>query len=124
MKKVKVSELEGAALDWAVAKCRGYFDDKTYSGGPNIPPQHFLDMRDAYVHWTRSSTDWGEAGPIIEREGITISKTRHGFWESHYRTYDVRECYWTSSKPLVAAMRTLIEKKFGEEEIEIPEELL
>jgi len=109
---METAKLTGAALDWSVAKCEGedYSPVTTYSGiGQEFPPTNY-------------STDWSQGGPIIEREGITVSKTRHGFWESHLRTYDERENYQTGSTPLIAAMRCYVASKLGDE-VEIPEEL-
>ena len=51
--KLKTSELQGAALDWAVAKCEGlevYIDDGTV----RLVGQPF-DRK--YAFWT-PSTDW------------------------------------------------------------------
>jgi hypothetical protein len=50
--KLKTSELTGAALDWAVAKC------EVGDAINEIDDPHFY------------STDWALAGPIIEREKI------------------------------------------------------
>jgi hypothetical protein len=50
--KLKTSELTGAALDWAVAKC------EVGDAINEIDDPHFY------------STDWALAGPIIERERI------------------------------------------------------
>ena len=54
---MRTSELTGAALDWAVAKCEGG------------------DVKHLYA-WDYSrhkySTDWAYGGPIIERENISI----------------------------------------------------
>ena len=101
---MKTSELTGAALDWAVAKCEG-----------NLPEGYSFDP---YVHCY--STSWAQGGPIIEREGIET--TRGGAYA---------ELFWKATRnssiaygptPLVAAMRCYVASKLGDE-IEIPEEL-
>lgn len=60
--KIKTSELTGAALDWAVAKCEGntitFADDGLPSG-----------------QWEMYSSNWAQGGPIIEREGITTRES-------------------------------------------------
>jgi hypothetical protein len=53
--KLKTSELTGAALDWAVAKC------EVGEAINEIDDPHFY------------STDWALAGPIIEREKIDVT---------------------------------------------------
>ena len=58
---MKTSDLIGPALDWAVAKCEGFF-------GGN-PPISFTDSNDDFY---RPSIDWAQGGPIIEREGILL----------------------------------------------------
>jgi hypothetical protein len=52
--KLKTSELQGSALDWAVAKC------EVGDAINEIDDPHFY------------STDWALAGPIIERENINV----------------------------------------------------
>jgi len=62
MRTVKTNELQGAALDWAVAKCEGedYNAETTYNGiGQEFAP-------------TSYSTDWAQGGPIIEREKLDV----------------------------------------------------
>jgi hypothetical protein len=58
--KLKTSELQGAVLDWAVAKC------EVGDAINEIDDPHFY------------STDWALAGPIIERERIGLSTLGHG----------------------------------------------
>ena len=69
--KLKTSELTGAALDWAVAKCEGYV-------GVALQERTGTD-------WYSPSTDWSQGGPIIEREKLCIG-TRYTndeiFWEA------------------------------------------
>ena len=54
MPKIKTSELTGAALDWAVAKCEG------------------VKLKYGLTDDERYSTDWSQGGPIIEREFISL----------------------------------------------------
>jgi hypothetical protein len=70
---MKTSELTGAALDWAVAKCEDlehYFED----GLVCLKGQPF-DTH--WLYWT-PSTDWAQGGPIIERESILIYHEQSG----------------------------------------------
>jgi hypothetical protein len=58
--KVKVSELQGAALDWAVAKCKGMVPNSTI-------------LQKFFKEYTfKPSTDWAQGGPIIERENCAL----------------------------------------------------
>jgi hypothetical protein len=95
---MKTSELTGAALDWAVAKCEG----AVYHGPA----------------WTKPSTDWAQGGPIIDREKIDV------LYEHDLRWVAVPqkgiESYGPT--PLIAAMRCYVASKLGAE-IDIPKEL-
>lgn len=128
--KIKTSELTGAALDWAVAKCEGerYFAESGVNG---------IGMEfDA----TRYSTDWSQGGPIIEREGILLRPIRHpghsmdGLWLA---TFDpgntgtmvqfVKRKNWPrryheGPTPLIAAMLCYVASKLGDE-VDLPNEL-
>ena len=93
---MKTSELAGAALDWAVAKCEGLLhDDGTVSD-----------------YWQPSEL-WEQAGPIIERERISWADYGKFFKAGDYR----------GPTPLIAAMRCFVASKLGDE-VEIPEQLL
>jgi hypothetical protein len=103
---MKTNELTGAALDWAVAKCEGGVGENQLLGA-----------------WYAPSTDWSQGGPIIEREGITVSDgspvtglewmacDRGSTHIQHGPTY------------LIAAMRCYVASKLGDD-VEIPKELL
>jgi hypothetical protein len=103
---MKTSELTGAALDWAVTKCEGFDHEVTSS---------------EWGMWGWA-TDWSQGGPIIEREGITVSDgspvtglewmacDRGSTHIQHGPTY------------LIAAMRCYVASKLGDD-INIPEEL-
>ena len=95
---MKVSELSGEALDWAVihvSRCSAY-DPET----------------------DKPSTDWAQGGPIIERERIELRGDGDGGWIA----YDNLNPEQYGPTPLIAAMRCYVASKLGEE-IEIPEEL-
>lgn len=96
---MKTSELTGAALDWAVAMAENWagadFEVKPYC------------------------TDWAQGGPIIEREGISLTQF------SDYPQWTAKHphsiCY-DGPTPLIAAMRCYVASKLGDD-IEIPKEL-
>jgi hypothetical protein len=114
---MKTSELTGAALDWAVAKCEGletYMDD----GMVRLVGQPF-DRN--YAFWT-PSTDWELGGPIIEREGVQLRCGLGGWVALPYDSAFSEEAYQEGDTPLVAAMRCYVASKLGDE-VELPEEL-
>ena len=105
---MKTSELTGAALDWAVAKCEG--------ASPDTLESYIDGMREA--NDGNYSTDWSQGGPIIERKKIAVDYD-HDVWNASIKG---QRHYWSGPTPLIAAMRCYVASKLGEE-VEIPEEL-
>jgi hypothetical protein len=110
---MKTSELTGAALDWAVAKCEG--TENTW-GRSRLKPYE-LYKGHSY------STDWAKGGPIIEREHISVEATRVGGLGDRWMADIQTDCTQFADKPLIAAMRCYVASKLGDE-IEVPKELL
>ena len=129
---MKVSELTGHALDWAVAKCAGLLEPRERYG--KMVPAVVLDMEywsngdpmvrlnpcpDVYYRAEYDpSTNWEHGGPIIERERINLWNEGHDWEASLYGKHIV----WGET-PLVASMRCYVASKLGDE-VEIPAELL
>jgi hypothetical protein len=133
--KVKTSELNGAALDWAVDKCEGYspidhsklatvvLERKNARGV--MQPEHITNLR--------FSTDWAQGGPIIEREDISFRKYHNPKSDAHGKYYAMicRESgttvHWkgwgampqNGPTPLIAAMRCYVASKLGDE-VDVP----
>jgi hypothetical protein len=114
---MKTSELTGAALDWAVAKCEGVKVEKIME----------LSLWSS-ANWHKYSTNWAQGGPIIEREQLHVSPE---FWIGdgwHWVAYvlgpgNLDENFeQRGPTPLIAAMRCYVASKLGDE-VEIPEEL-
>ena len=103
---MKTSELTGAALDWAVAKCEGVINGDD------------LDLGFIRERGYTPSTDWAQGGPIIEREEIETRKANSKEWGAWK---DGVGCIHGPT-PLIAAMRCYVASKLGDE-VEIPEEL-
>jgi hypothetical protein len=104
--KLKTTELQGAALDWAVAKC------EVGDAINEIDDPHFY------------STDWAQGGPIIERERIGFKYTGTAMefvaWvNGELSTVNDQH----GPTPLIAAMRCYVASKLGDE-VEVPEELV
>lgn len=114
---MKTSELTGAALDWAVAKCEGATQDalEIYADG----------LREADDG--NYSANWAQGGPIIEREKIHLFQQEilEPEWTASLPRY--RKVGWRliqyGPTPLIAAMRCYVASKLGDE-VEIPKELL
>ena len=133
--KIRTSELKGAALDWAVAKAQYKLPDfevrdKLINGKVRVrKTRRFLGIPRDWG-WFSPSTDWAQGGPIIEREWITLTPTRSGYWGAeiiHAIPGPLGRFQWMGSgpTPLIAAMRCFVASKLGElgEEVDVPEEL-
>jgi len=121
--KIQTQDLTGAALDWAVAKC-----EEVVNGDD-------LDVGFILEGGYSPSTNWAQAGPIIEREKITITGEGFPWWECQKGWYAhigdlytwgdallLRHWRQPGDTPLEAAMRCYVASKLGRE-VEIPEEL-
>ena len=116
---MRTSELTGAALDWAVAKCEGkngilHDDGITRCIVIAAPPG-------VYKGTYRPTINWEQGGPIIERAKIATEwSALWGCWLAR----DLRHAGFTfvGPTPLIAAMRAFVASKLGEF-VDIPEEL-
>ena len=117
---MKTSELTGAALDWAVAKCEGVLMRWERSTHDEAPLEY------------SPSTDWAQGGPIIERESIFVLREQSGFkgrrlWaatsgaskaiglnDDSVKLY--RDAFYFGPTPLIAAMRCYVASKQGEQD--------
>lgn len=128
---MKTSELIGAQLDWAVAKCEGALAPT--GNVLLIGKQLFIaignDTSDKMEY--SPSTDWAQGGPIIEsfqnnestfclffnpyKDHPEYGNSRP--WKAEYKG---RSFY--AETPLIASMRCFVASRLGDE-IDIPEEL-
>ena len=114
--KIKTSELEGIALDWAVGKTLGLGDE-------TLDPITWMET----AHPSRCysySTDWSQGGPIIEHACIGLDHypddhPQGGEWGALTNEGTVGSFGPT---PLVAAMRCYVASKLGDE-VDVPDEL-
>lgn len=130
---MKTSELTGAALDYAVAKCEGYeisydADERDFWLDSIVTPVSGLTTFGWLSKEVRFSTDWAQGGVILEREKITVGYERYGAqggetWDAVKKAFD-DTVLWLEygPTPLIAAMRCYCCAKLGDE-IEIPQEL-
>jgi hypothetical protein len=108
--KIKTSELTGAALDWAVAKCEGMLAE----------PWLWGDEQEVLMRY-KFSTSWAQGGPIIEREKIVMDEL-DGLWGAGVRKDGTLFFLSNGPTPLIAAMRCYVASKLGDK-VDVPEEL-
>lgn len=125
---MKVSDLTGAALDYAVAVAEGATNLRE---NPHKFNKHLiltLNEHLVFVKNLRYSTDWGQGGPIIEREEIGIKRKAPCFqgweWEASpsITAKGAGGHYGYGPTPLTAAMRCYVASKLGDT-VEIPDEI-
>lgn len=121
--QVKTSELTGAALDWAVAKCEnmlGYYVQPNEKRGTT--------KWEVLPCTRRYSTNWIHGGPIIDREKIAIRPhvhdTQHWSADRPLIAFNERlSSFSTGDTALIAAMRCFVLSKLGNV-VDIPDELV
>lgn len=120
--KVKVGELSGSALRYAVAVV-ALLDSP---GGRPIQYVHpsgavfsmpATDLRYGVPSWWSPDTDWAQGGPIIERERI------HVYAGPQWTAADKPGRFFYGPTPLIAAMRCYVASRLGDK-VEVPEGLL
>lgn len=119
--KIKVNEASGVVLDWLVAKCEGYSPishsrlatvmvERRNARGV-MQPEHITSLR--------FSSNWAQGGPIIEREKLGVIP--HGLT---YKSSNLANTLLGfGDTPLVAAMRSFVLSKLGDE-VDVPNELV
>jgi hypothetical protein len=126
--KVETAALEGPALDWAVAKCEGLLCFGYRTDGERFS----IENSDGEVGEFTPSTNWAEAGPIIEREKISLlDQSTQTDWVTPPLIWfaavgdisDDEVLGYRGPTPLVAAMRCFVASRLGDE-IEVPDELM
>lgn len=133
MKEVKVCELQGAALDWAVAQAVGV--EVMIEGGIPVLTQEIMDsMGILYRDDWAPSESWSQGGPLIEKFGIKLERMRNGRswfagwdyasegWNVSYEMFDGEQLDGPSL-PLIAACRAIVAAKLGDV-VSIPDELV
>lgn len=128
MKLVKISEIKGAALDFAVAQCLGLPLKLDPMGFKKDSPSSSqsgwwvwegqFEIQEVVGLGYSPSTNWLQGGPIIEREKINLMYTDNQ-WEADTSA----DCFGLGNTALKAAMRCYVANKIGLE-IEVPKELL
>ena len=121
---VKTAELDGSALDWAVAQVEGratriylcpvmdeYKVAATVSGG---------DIESAWM----PSIDWAQAGPLIEAHGVEIMASPLAGVKYVAIAGSEEDYEWVSGEThLIAACRAIVAAKLGDV-VSVPAELV
>lgn len=115
--KIKTSELTGAALDWAVAKCEG-IPTAEFIALENLPPSESF--------WKYNySTNWSQGGPIIDRmmrDGLRLTGYTCLPTDPTHCQAQIKGIVTGGPTPLIAAMRCRVASKLGDE-VDVPDEL-
>ena len=110
---MKVSELEGAELDYWVAKAEGLNGIVLH---PAWPVRNKPTVTDSTNNIYSPSERWSQGGPIIEREGINLKyDPLCEMWDATKSCEDGTYCFYVHKLSLVAGMRVRVASKFGEE---------
>lgn len=119
MIEASVCDLEGFALDWAVAKCQNL---RVYITPLGIVDADLVDMNVDGPTSYSPSTLWFQGGPILDKQEITVdyrdSQTEARIWSPE--KVDFFEAVAGKRQGLLAAMRCYVMSVHGET-IYIPE---
>lgn len=125
--KIKIANLSGAKLDWAVAKCEGRTIVGFLGGAVWVKgrTENGYELAGCdFVYAPRA--DWVLSGPIIEREGIESQlgmRRDEGEFHAWWFCKGINGNHQNEhSSLLIAAMRCYVSSKLGDE-VEIPKEL-
>lgn len=134
MRKVKTQQLKGRALDWVVAKIRGY---RTVWTDGRLRPVFRLSCT-VEPDWPAYSTDTAAGWGVVEREDISAVRLNDLYFLQGNEKGDYYEPLWAAFKTsgaglkvnemqapdrLTAVLRCYVASKLGDE-VEVPEELL
>ena len=128
--KVKTSELEGAALDWAVANAIGRKVEMTQAFS-TLSHGHewsgwLLWCMETNRPW-RPRTAWAQGGPLIEKYHVQIESNLVDEWAALVAIETpAEEPGWISKSgptPLIAAYRVIVTAKLGDV-VDVPEGLV
>lgn len=137
--EVRVSNLVGSALDWAVAKALGWQmvrvppDIHGNNGGEVLTPPDFskdfqFPPRGAVsvgYFLRRWSTDWSQGGPLIDKYQGSVRHDKHlNDGPCRYTGGTGMNSPWSyGPTPLIAFCRSLVLAKLGDT-VQVPKELM
>ena len=127
--EIKTHELEGAALDWAVANAMGMDCQVVGNSFDTSWLEDRLDgSRSRIFGRYRPSTDWSQGGPLIDAHSISFATIGTGRRDENGKEpvvsiiSGVDGGIGQASTHLVAACRAIVFAKLGDC-VEIPDEL-
>lgn len=140
MKKVKISELTGAALAYAVAECEGLpvlYDPMNFGSGqnggywiwqegPNGRLAKLDDKPGEFSDRTPPFQNWLDCGEIIERESIGVWPTNFG-WIAEKKSFGAPSsgsCREDGTTAIAAAMRSYVRSQSPDNFFTVPDELV
>lgn len=117
---MKVSELQGARLDYWVGEIE---EKNVYVVGEYCYVRTYTNEC-VMISFYSPSTDWSQGGPLIQAKRIQLHPYESPEMEGYWRGCIISESkgirmYFSASEPLVAAMRCLVASKYGDE---VPDE--
>jgi len=119
MTKIKTAELQGAQLDWAVAKALGWAVHHRNAACYCMAKEAdgIMQKAMAFVDEFRPSTDWAQGGPLIHEYRIGFGVKD----DCYLALAGIKGVYGTGigETHLIAAMRALVAAKLGDE-VEVP----
>lgn len=118
-KRIVIAELEGVALDWAVAVATG----ETLSEDAIQDEWIFVGAgTDGDLHRIfQPTTDWSQCGPLIERYRVgLVNNTSKRPWSAI--CLNTRWC--EGKTPLIAACRAIVANHNPSGYVEVPDELV
>lgn len=111
--KHKTTELEGELLDLAVAKAMGY---RWLAEVPeDLCGTWYAGECDGGINNWEPHENWAQAGPIIERERISLQAAESGGWYTYFDHPTERDATAAGPTALIAAMRAYVASKLGDE---------
>lgn len=118
--EVKTSELEGEALNWAVAQAEGFAVKLVRGGRYGEPDSVWFVEAERYRVRLNYADEWARTGPLLVKHSIAIWPTETN-WAAHYRVMGARhyidtnewDCDDTGPTALTAACRCIVRLKLG-----------
>lgn len=128
--EVRVSNLAGEALGWAVGKAEGLDLQLAPPGYNGVPWRVFVRYQGQAIEHTKRYNpweDWALGGPIIDRLRVDLSSppvidTNNEIgWQA--RPDDGRTFWHSGGTALIAACRSVVAAKLGDT-VQVPKELM
>lgn len=125
--KVKVSELDGLALDWVVAQVKGLKPSVMNRHWRTGKPYLCCDtMENDLPEWS-PSTIWEQGGYLISEHSLEIINIAGGFacirdWDRDSELPCIFSMWPSGQTHLVAACRAIISKVMGDS-VDVPDDI-